>query len=242
MKRDYLSYSALKAFAKSPNHYLEYIERKFEPSPAMLLGSVVHMLILEPEKFDDTYAVAPEVNKRTKAGKEELAKFSENLGAGIQVIDASVLQEAQKIAEKAKENSVVQKILESASAFEMYVGDEINGVEFKGYADLMSRNYVYDLKTTQDASPAGFQRAAANLDYHLQATIYRELTGLPFRWIAVETSAPYNVQVYEQDEESYERSRVRLKHLVERFKAWDGEPESYTRDNILPLSLPAWAK
>ena len=35
MKRDYLSYSALKAFAKSPNHYLQYVQREFQETNAM---------------------------------------------------------------------------------------------------------------------------------------------------------------------------------------------------------------
>ena len=42
MKRNYLSVSALKAFAKSPNHYLAYVsEGGRKQTPAMLLGAVL---------------------------------------------------------------------------------------------------------------------------------------------------------------------------------------------------------
>ncbi len=46
-----LSYSALSAFGKSPNHLLRYWSKKFEPTSAMMLGSLIHKIILEPDDF-----------------------------------------------------------------------------------------------------------------------------------------------------------------------------------------------
>jgi len=239
MKRDYLSYSALKMFAKSPNHYLAYTRREFKPSPAMQLGSLVHILVLEEDKLAERYAISPEVNKRTKAGKEAYAKFVEEAGEKEVVLESQV-QEAQVIADVIKKHPIAKQVPASATEFEYEVKGEINGFPFLGYADILSKNYIYDLKTCQDASPNKFQRDAASLQYHLQGAIYRELLGLPFRWIAVETSDPFNVQVYEQDEESYKRERDRLYQLVESFKEWDGEPREYS-DKVLTLTLPPWA-
>ena len=239
MKRQYLSYSALKAFEKSPNHYLEYVKKEYEPSPAMQLGSLVHLLTLEPENLEKRYAVAPEVNKRTKAGKEEYALFVEQAGTR-EVIDAAQLAEAQVIADIVKAHPLASQALTSCTQFEKELRGELYGYPFVAFADAISENFVYDLKTTRDASPKEFIRAAANLGYHLQAAIYTELTGLPFRWIAVETSSPYNVQIYEQDSASFERSRQRLERLVKVFINWDGKPREYSAD-ILPLELPGWA-
>jgi len=71
MKRDYLSYSALKAYAKSPNHYLMYVGREFVETPAMVLGSALHCLVLEPQEWSKRYITAPKFDRRTKAGKEQ---------------------------------------------------------------------------------------------------------------------------------------------------------------------------
>ena len=79
-----LSYSSIKQFAKSPNHFLQYINREQETTPAMIKGSAFHVLTLEPDKFLDQYAIAPKVDRRTKAGKETWANFSsENEGKQI---------------------------------------------------------------------------------------------------------------------------------------------------------------
>ena len=82
MKRDYLSYSALKAFAKSPNHYLQYVNKEHTETPAMVLGSLTHCLVLEPERFAAKFAVAPKVDRRTNSGKALWAAFEHESEGG----------------------------------------------------------------------------------------------------------------------------------------------------------------
>jgi len=57
MKKDHLSYSALTQFKRSPNHLLAYWEGKQTKTDAMLFGSLIHKIILEPETFDFEYVV-----------------------------------------------------------------------------------------------------------------------------------------------------------------------------------------
>ena len=57
MKKEHLSYSALTQFKKSPNHLLAYWEGKQVRTDAMLFGSLIHKIILEPETFDFEYVV-----------------------------------------------------------------------------------------------------------------------------------------------------------------------------------------
>ena len=239
MKRDYLSASALKAFAKSPNHYLDYVQRKFEPSRAMELGTLIHCLLLEPGEFQYRYAVAPKVDKRTKAGKEEWAAF-QNVNGHLDIIEQAFYNEAFAVVEAAQKDSNLQRILNEPFHAEEQLDADLFGFPFTARLDLETEGFVYDVKTCQDASPEGFQRAAYNLDYHLQATIYRLMTGKPFRWIAIETSSPYNVMVYNQSEEAYERSKARLEKLVKQFVEWDGEPMGYSTE-VQTLDLPRWA-
>ena len=219
MKRDYLSVSALKAFNRSPNHYIQYLTGPRKASKAMAFGSALHCAVLEPDEFDSRYAIAPKLDKRTTAGKQAHAAF-------VEAVDRC---------------GPAMEMLEQALAFEQVRTEPINGVPFKGIADIVGPDFVADLKTAQDGSPNGFQRSAANLHSHLQAAAYRRLWHVPnFFWIVVETEAPWNVVVYKQDDASNVKADAKLLKLIDAWSAWDGRPASYS-DQVLTLSLPAWA-
>ena len=238
MKRDYLSYSALKAFAKSPNHYLAYINREVQETAAMVLGTAAHCAILEPQSFQERYAVAEKVDRRTKAGKEAWQRFQED-SAGKIVLTSEQNLDVLAMADGVNKNDEAAALLRHCK-FEQPVEGEIGGVTFKGVADAIAPNAVIDLKTSADASPNGFGRQAANLGYFMQAAIYRLLTGVDkFYWIVVENSAPYNVSVFKPDEESLIAAEAQLYDLIEAFKAWDGEPAGYAQ-HVETLTLPLW--
>lgn len=239
MKRNYLSASALKAFAKSANHYLEYIAQTYEPSPAMQLGTLIHCLLLEPYEFQRRYAIMPEVDRRTKAGKEEWLQFSAEHDH-LELVKRETFDDASNCVAVATMDPILSSIMAEPNHVEEELEGELFGFPFKARIDLETEEYVYDVKTTQDASPEAFMRQAHNLDYHLQAAVYRLMTGKVFRWIAIETKAPYNVAVYQQSEIAFSRSSSRLKELVRDFVAWDGKPKSYSTE-ILTLDLPRWA-
>jgi hypothetical protein len=80
------------------------------------------------------------------------------------------------------------------------------------------------------------------LKYHWQATIYRLLFHVErFYWIAAETTAPYNVAVYQQSDQAYGITLPHVLDAIEKFKRWDGTPGSYF-DGITELRLPPWVK
>jgi hypothetical protein len=54
--------------------------------------------------------------------------------------------------------------------------------------------------------------------------------GTKYFIIAIEKGEPYNVQVYEIGEELLDKANARYKDLNERFKAWDGKPQSYSNE------------
>ena len=61
---------------------------------------------------------------------------------------------------------------------------------------------IFDLKTSKDAHPTGFQREAGQFQYHLQMAFYKRLAELEFDKpfevfiIAQETEAPFNSGLY----------------------------------------------
>lgn len=239
--KDYLSYSQLKAFAKSPNHYLAYLQDELEPTPAMTLGSALHAQLLTPELFLDQYAVAQKHDRRTKAGKAA-AEEQDKLLEGKTVITPEQMDTIEKIVSAVLLNRQAQAVLKQAQGFEVEKFGDIAGLQFRAIADIVGDEWVADVKTCQDASPEAFMRTAHNLDYHLQAAIYCELFQVKrFFWLAVETSAPFNVQVYEQSENALLLARERLYQLLLKFQDWDGQPQGYS-ERILHLDLPRWAQ
>lgn len=240
MKRDYLSASALKAFAKSPNHYLQYVTEERTQSEAALLGSLVHCMVLEPGKLDEKYTKAPDVDRRTKEGKATWAEFVA-LSAGKETVKADMWRQALDVALAVRREVEMFRIEDGNGRAEVKTEGELFGVPFLGFIDYEKPEAIFDLKTTQDASPQAFQREAYNYGYHIQATVYRLLTGKRFFWIAAEKTAPFNVQVYQQSEQAFERTAQLVERLVNEWKRWDGKPQGYNVPEVCTLDLPSWA-
>jgi exodeoxyribonuclease VIII len=128
--------------------------------------------------------------------------------------------------------------------------DATTGVECKCRPDWLTSNLIVDLKTTEDASPRGFQRSVANYRYHVQAAWYLDgieaVTGTrpdQFIFICVEKKPPYAVGVYAADAEMIQigaETAARDLEVYATCKAADAWP-SYS-DQIEPLSLPAWMR
>jgi hypothetical protein len=63
----------LTAISKCP---FSWKHRKFNSeSPAFLEGRVQHTVFLEHHKFDEDFVIQPDLNRRTKVGREEYEDF-----------------------------------------------------------------------------------------------------------------------------------------------------------------------
>lgn len=240
-KRKYLSASALKAFSKSPNHYVQYVTGTVEATPAMTFGSALHCYVLEPKEFNKRYAVCPKVDRRTKEGKMLYAQFVES-SVGKEVLTADDFATVLELDKSIREHEPAMDLLEGCTSFEEMREGEIQGVQFKGIADGLSDGYILDIKTCQDASPEAFERTAYNSFYHEQGVAYQTLFGVDrFYWIAVEKNPPYNVSVFMQSMDAFYKARKHLFDLVSNWDKWDGLPQSYSKE-VFTLNLPRWAK
>ncbi len=98
-----LSYSSIKEFAKSPAHYIQYINSKKEPSKEMNLGSLLHCMLLYSQQFTEMFAVAPDVDRRTKDGKAAWEQFVADAGDKI-VVTGEDVDTANEIASRVFSN------------------------------------------------------------------------------------------------------------------------------------------
>lgn len=75
--REGVSSTDLKHLMRSPAHFKYWKEHPQEDTPALLFGRASHKYMLEKDDFFNEFAVVPNIDRRTKAGKEEYAKFLE---------------------------------------------------------------------------------------------------------------------------------------------------------------------
>lgn len=238
MKRDYISFSALKAFDKSPNHYLQYIAGDAPKTDAMTFGSAFHCFVLEPEEFDSRYIVLPKMDRRTKEGKAAFESFS---ASGRELISEGDFQAMLRMRDSIMSNPAAVELLEGC-IYEEPVYRYFEGTYIKGVVDAWRKGaFILDLKTCADASPDAFARAAHLSMYHEQAALYQTAcVESRFYWIAIENVAPYNCAVYIQSERAHEMAYKRAKAIVQRFVEWDGKPAAYF-NGCGTLDLPRWA-
>jgi len=237
----------LKNLLRSPAHYKAAKEAPMA-SEALRVGTLVHECILEP----DTWALRrdiPDVNKRTKAGKEALQRFYEVAGEeGWLPVDPEDRALCEGMRESAMAHRLVKAVLENADKKEQscFWKDE---VECKARFDGLAPGLILDLKTTQDASPGAFRNAVARFDYHVQAAHYcagaYAVTG---KWpdyaiLAIEKKPPYACAVYQLDEQAMAVGVERREWAISRYVRcqqegkWPAYPET-----VQTLSLPRWAQ
>jgi exodeoxyribonuclease VIII len=191
----------------TPAHYAAHMagETRREPSKAMLLGTMAHLAVLEPSKLDGAFVEKPEgIDFRTKLGKE----WKESVGA-MPVLDQDEARAVRGIRDSIAANKAARDLLAETQSEVALFAEHRSGLWIKGRVDALKvesdmNSVIVDVKTTSAGADYGtFSRQAASLNYHVSAAWYSHLAGLNglppcrFYWIAVETTAPFAVAVYE---------------------------------------------
>lgn len=240
----------------SPLHYwhkyLSPDREPNEPTPAMILGSAAHAIILEPDLFAAEYVPNPGIDRRSKAGKDEYAAFQAE-HAGKIILSDEDYQTCLHIRDAVYRDPVARGLLTGGTAEQSFYGiDEETGELIKCRTDYRHNEgrYVVDVKTTEDASPAGFGKSSANFRYPHQVAWYDDVQDAalghhPQYWVflAVEKKPPYALGLYfpepEQIAKAREANRRALRTIAEckRHNEWPG----YSAE-VKPLKLPGWWK
>ncbi len=237
-----VSKTGLDRLAKSPAHYRAYLEEPRQETPALRFGRIFHRFILEPDAC--RLAVAPHVDRRTKAGKEEYEAFLLESSC-CDVVSQDESDQLNRMRDAVYAHRSASALLSGGRAENSrWWYDEQSGELCKCRPDYYREDgFVADLKSTEDASPAEFARSCAKFRYHVQAAFYLDgLKGKHFTFIAVEKSPPYAVGVYVLGAEEIEMGRYMYKRDLMRLaecKISHSWP-AYS-DRIEELKLPAWA-
>jgi hypothetical protein len=222
-------------------HYRYALENDTQPrTDAMILGTVTHYAVFEPQKLDTHVAVW----EGRRAGKEWEKFEAEN--ASKEIIKADQYELALQIGASARA-AAGRGLSDGKSEVELFWTHK-NGLRGKARLDHISRGYgIWDLKSTKDASPLAFGRQAASLGYHVQASEYvdaAEANGygtLPYTLLAVEKTPPFAAALYTVTPDHLELGRSIYLPLLDRVKECQesGEWPAYSPGVLI---LPRWAQ
>lgn len=247
-KLDALNWSSLRHMMRSPKHFRAAKRIEREDTDSMRLGRAVHCAVLEPAEFMTRYVTW---TGGRRYGKDWDAFQLENANAEILTKDQH--ETAIRIAAEVRANPLVKPLLVNGRAEQTLTWTDANtGIACKARADLITSLegdlLLVDLKTARTATDLRqFQSAAYEMGYLHQAAFYSRgmvaNMGQPAACIivAVETSPPFDVAVYELDADALWRVDQEIDQLLARLKEcretnnWPG-----VFDTRQILALPRW--
>lgn len=222
----HLSFSSLKAFSQSPATFMEYKLEKREPTDAMLFGSMLHCLVLEPQDFDKRYLCLDDQDicnsiggakpRATKQYKEWKAITLAEAG-DREVVQTNEYIAAKIIASNVLHNRASAKVLDMCWQHELPIEWEFKNFMFRGFIDGKGEKAKFDLKTCPDAEPKKFHRDIINNKYYLQGAMYTYAIGenVPYYIIAVDRVG--GVSVHKLEDRLLEHGMKEYNDLLDRF-------------------------
>ena len=230
-KKDRLSYSALSSFAQSPNHLLAYWNNTYETTPAMLEGTLGHLLILEADKFEERFRIFD----GRRAGKVWLYFKSEveKENPKLDIISKTQYDKVSELVQIAMQDNLFQDLLSQVGETEKYIQWKRKGIDFHGYIDIVADDFLADIKFCQDSGDK-FRRDLIYGNSHMQGAMYLDPYDYDrdFMYIAIEKKSPYNVQIYRMGRNRIEDGRQKYLSLIDDYKEWDGSPQGYANNII----------
>lgn len=239
-----MNLSTLKHMKKSPFHLREAQKTPREDSDPLRIGRATHVMVLEPESFLSRFAIWDGGSRRGKEWEKFLAKVE-----GLDVLTEDQYHQVKAISAAVLAHEHAAGYLRGGSAEATLLWtDPDTGVECKGRLDLAQEGRaLVDLKTTRDASPEAFQKQSWNLGHHEQAAFYRKgwqaAKGalIPYFIVAVESTAPHAVAVYEVPKRILAMGEESNRDLLERLVVCRNENRwpGYA-DGVMELDVPRW--
>ena len=249
-----ISRSQLSDLSRSPLHYWakhvdpeRIVAEKY--SPALKFGVAVHMAVLEPALFTQTYAEGPMASRSTKTWKDAVS------ASNCLLLPPDEYRAIQAIVKSLSSHPSASNALFRSQGINeaTFITKDRTGVDIKCRADRVTESgWVIDLKTTQDASATAFSKSVFNYRYHIQAAFYlrciEQATGIKprgFCIVAVEKEPPYACQAFHCDDELVAQGDKEVDMLLKQLKTltdvYGTEPWPSYSEEVTSLSLPEWA-
>ena len=233
-------------------HY-QYLSGEYErkENKAFDIGSAVHTLVLEPEKFDGQYACITD-KPPVRRGAEGQKKYDEFMSQyeGKTVLSIEDFATAKAMADAVRKHAVFKEIHGTGCVEDSIAWiDPESGVLLRTRPDFYNSRFILDVKTTKDIRPHVFQRSVFEYGYHRQGALACDglsaATGINYDKVilfVVGKDKPHFVRAYILTQQALERGRAEYKlgarcyaHCM-KTGIWPGYAEI-----IEDIDLPVWA-
>src|SRR5690606_21702198 len=133
------------------------------------LGQAIHMAILQPDLFRRHYVRRPDLDLRTKAGREALEALQAEYPCAT-ILPAEQYDTCLAIRDAVHSHPYARKLLRGQTEVSAVWRDPWFGVLCKGRFDCLSTlGVIVDCKSVTDASPRAMQRFIYSYGTYLQA-------------------------------------------------------------------------
>lgn len=196
-----------------------------DTTPTLEFGQAVHSFVLEGKAiFDERFAIAPAVDRRTVDGKEAWNKFVGS-SEGKTVIKAEDFVKIYGINEAVRAHPFAAELLADGTPEVTAIWeDKKTGMTCKCRTDWVTGqgNYLVDLKTAKDSGDYGFGKSVSTYRYFQQNSFYKKgyeiASGTKveaFIFIAVEKEFPFRTEIYTLDEDYVEWGNAEVARLMQ---------------------------
>jgi exodeoxyribonuclease VIII len=247
----HISKSGLDLIRKAPAKYWEkYLNPNKEIQPRnddFAIGSAFHSIILEPELFKDEFVIhQPFIGEGSQKRRQQLIEMN----PGKELLSIKDYDKINYMHDAVMNHPIASKLFLKGFAEKIFKWtDPHTNVKCKIKPDFFNteRNFIVDLKTTDDASQNGFERSSFKYRYHVQSSFYYDgmkQNGInvdAFIFVAVEKEPPYLVNVFFAPQNSLDFGRETYIEDLQTYAnckntgIWHGYSEE-----IKPLNLPSW--
>ena len=224
-----LSSSSIKHLLKSPKRY-KYITDYAQPmSSAMKTGWLLHCAVLEPEKFSKQIFVDVQ-SRNTK-------KFREAAKGKDLIFTAKERSETERLQDAIFKNEQALRLLTNCD-YEVPSIGMIEGIPFRGKADVLCGNRIVDLKTTMDIELWDPKKkyvtgSPYKLNYDVQVFIYSTIFGINYKnfvFLVIDKGS-LDIGIIDCSEEFYLSGKQKTYEAIARYKQFfvdNVDIDSYT--------------
>ena len=217
--KNYLSNSDIGPLLTNPKSFRE--ER--EDNKSFAEGRLFHQLILEPEKVDKVVSV--DVSSRNT---KEYKKFVEDNGLDFALLTKEV-EEIHRLVGVIKANIVFyDDIYREGNIYEEPSVGTIKGMQWKGKADIITPDYIIDLKTTSDINK--FKWSAKAYHYDSQCYIYEQLFGKPLYFYVIDKETA-QLGVFRPTENFVANGEAKVERAIQVYEKYFGPNATEEIDN-----------
>ena len=216
-----LSSSSIKLLVDSPKKYYYVNKYGNKESQPLRDGTLLHTLILEPEKFEEFHFVDV-LSKNSKAYKEAKAEFGT-------VYTKKEKNDAERVADAVFQNEMAMQML-SDCEFEVPIIGNVMGMPFRGKADILGKNRLCDIKTTSDIK--AFPYSARKYGYDVQVYLYCNLFDIhysEFKFLVVDKGS-LDIGIWECSEEFYQSGRQKVSLGIDTYNSYFKDKKSSIND------------